>query len=119
MAAAPATRRRSYSQPLDDRHAERLYERASKRLSTADYAGAAKDLRKVIWVQEAFAPARRDLDFSQVSDNLIVNGSAFKVHNRFTAVRKLDYSSAVCAGDCRICNLCKERRGLDIQVKYH
>ena len=63
--------------------------------------------------------ARRDLDFSKVSDNLTVNGSAFMVHNKFTAVKGIDSAKPVCAGNCRSCNLCKVPRGIEIQVEYH
>ncbi len=66
--------------------------------------------------------ARRDLDFSNVSDNMTVNGSGFMVHNNFYIVekrfsRKRDRYR--CAGDCRTCKLCKVRRGINIAAKKH
>ena len=66
--------------------------------------------------------ARTDLDFSKVSDNMIVNGSDFMLHNLFQVVydrADLDKTQAICPGDCSSCNLCKERRGLIIQVLKH
>ena len=62
--------------------------------------------------------ARKDLDFSNVSTNLTVNGSGFMVHNNFVAVNELT-SKFTCKGNCRQCNLCKENNNLTIQVKIH
>ena len=63
--------------------------------------------------------ARRDLDFSGLPDNLVVNGSGFMVSNMFTATREISDQEVHCPGDCRECGLCKEARGLDIKVLYH
>ena len=68
---------------------------------------------------------RRDLDFSDVSWNLAVNGSGFRVHNEFTVVPKdvgagdLEGFDHVCGGDCRDCDACKSRNGLRIAVRRH
>lgn len=63
--------------------------------------------------------ARRDLHFKQLPKNLVIQGSGFMVHNQFTAVNTIDKRRAVCAGDCRICGLCKARSGRKIQVQLH
>ena len=64
--------------------------------------------------------SRKDLDFSKVSDNLIINGSGFMVHNEFKAVDTVPQGAPfVCGGNCRGCNLCKEKRGIRILVKMH
>lgn len=64
--------------------------------------------------------ARKDLDFSKVSDNMVVNGSNFMVHNNFKAVAEIPCNYPhQCAGDCRICNMCKIRHGVTILIKMH
>jgi len=65
--------------------------------------------------------ARKDLDFSCVSDNLTINGSGFMVHNNFYVYRNESelIDKYVCAGDCKTCNLCKTRKNLNIGVKLH
>lgn len=66
--------------------------------------------------------ARRDLDFSKVK-HMTVNGSGFLATNEFRAVaeipEKLQEGQRLCAGDCRICNLCSMARGKTMLVKYH
>jgi hypothetical protein len=62
--------------------------------------------------------ARDDLDYSQVSHNMTVNGSGFMVHNEFKAVPKVT-SKIHCQGDCRHCHICKLRRGVNIEVGIH
>lgn len=66
--------------------------------------------------------ARQDLCFNGVSDNLVVNGSSFMIHNSFTAVQK-GYGEMPeekrCAGDCRACSLCKVRGNFKIVNAYH
>lgn len=61
--------------------------------------------------------AREDLDFSQVSDNMVVNGSGFMIHNQFTATPIP--TGTTCPMNCRYCSLCKEPNGFSIEVKYH
>lgn len=64
--------------------------------------------------------ARKDLDFSKISDNMVVNGSGFCVDNEFKAVDMIPVGYPyVCSGNCRTCNLCKEKRGVKILVKMH
>lgn len=63
--------------------------------------------------------ARQDLSFDNVSTNLTVNGSGFMVHNNFIAVKVLNDSDTNCIGNCKKCNLCTTRKGLNIHVKIH
>ncbi len=63
--------------------------------------------------------ARSDLDFSETSSNLVVNGSGFMVDNEFKAVEEIDESKTKCNGDCRECDLCKNSNKKKIQVRYH
>ena len=66
--------------------------------------------------------ARRDLDFTYAPSNLTVNGSNFMVHNNFIAKTRIDFEKTrglKCKMNCRICNLCKVRRGKEIFVKFH
>jgi len=63
--------------------------------------------------------ARCDLDFTNCPDNMVVQGSGFMVHNKFSAVQSPDPDLPICPGNCRVCTLCKKRRGAEIQVKYH
>jgi hypothetical protein len=65
--------------------------------------------------------ARSDLDFSQAPNNVCFQGSGFMIHNSFTAVPKEEAAAAEvhCAGNCRLCNLCKSRAHADIKVGYH
>jgi len=63
--------------------------------------------------------ARRDLDFRDLPANVVVNGSAFPVHNTFTAVPAYTPGAIKCQGNCRRCNLCKARRGIKIEVLNH
>jgi hypothetical protein len=53
--------------------------------------------------------ARKDLDFSNVHPNLVINGSGFKVHGEFRMVMsKADKPEGygMCCGDCRKCKRC-------------
>ncbi len=64
--------------------------------------------------------ARKDLDFSKRPENMIIEGSGFMLDNMFMTVDS--YSEDVkftCPGNCRICNLCKERKKRTIEVKLH
>lgn len=63
--------------------------------------------------------ARWDLDYSQVSTNMVVIGSGFMVHNEFRAVPHSTGEHPVCPGNCRTCRLCKESRGIVIEAVYH
>jgi len=53
--------------------------------------------------------ARRDLDFSGVHSNLVVNGSGFKVHGEFRFVRdrsEIPAGYGLCRGSCKTCARC-------------
>lgn len=65
--------------------------------------------------------ARSDLQFEGLPDNLVINGSSFMVDNSFTAVPESEVreGDVVCAGDCRNCDLCKNKNGNNIKVVYH
>jgi len=63
--------------------------------------------------------ARKDLDFSNLPENLVINGSSFMVSNSFTAVKQPGPTDIVCPGNCRECSMCKSSKGLDIKVKVH
>jgi len=65
--------------------------------------------------------ARQDLEFPQGPANLVLNGSGFMLDNMFTAVdpKSLANYQVTCAGNCRICNLCKAAGKQDIKVGLH
>lgn len=70
--------------------------------------------------------ARKDLDFSNVSKFLTVNGSGFMVHNNFMPVSRNAKSSTGlieqkygCLADCNICSKCTRRGNKVITVKIH
>ena len=64
--------------------------------------------------------ARKDLNFKHMPDNVVVQGSGFKVHNTFTVVDKYTPGAYyTCPGDCRKCSLCKVRTGVTIEVEKH
>jgi len=53
--------------------------------------------------------ARKDLDFSNVHSNLVINGSGFKVHGEFRMIPKRSdrpKGYGMCCGDCRKCTRC-------------
>ena len=63
--------------------------------------------------------ARRDLEYNNIPNNLIVNGSGFVVSNSFTAVERILEEHTSCPGNCRDCDLCKQARAFEIKVLYH
>lgn len=66
--------------------------------------------------------ARQDLNFKNISRNMVVNGSSFREDNEFTAVPKdymLEPQEMFCPGDCRDCHACKNKNNLRIMCKYH
>jgi len=65
--------------------------------------------------------ARQDLEFKNLPDNLIINGSGFMVDNKIVLVEnKYLYShSNPCEMDCRNCSLCKEKKGIEIAIPIH
>ena len=64
--------------------------------------------------------SRYDLDWSEKSDNLIVNGSGWMCDNSFIAVNEFtDDMEYRCSGECDECNYCKESANRLIYVKVH
>lgn len=68
--------------------------------------------------------ARRDLDYSNISDNLVVNGSGFMVDNEFKFVPAREFGNIqpddnVCSGNCPTCDWCKVKRGKTVLIKQH
>jgi len=63
--------------------------------------------------------ARRDLRFTGLSKNMVVNGSGFMVDNMFSPVKKHTKTNYNCAGDCRGCGLCKTNSHKTIEVLLH
>lgn len=66
--------------------------------------------------------ARSDLSFKDKT--FIVNGSSWMADNEFRYIPKGEVPltsdiQAMCPGDCRTCNLCKEKLGMVIGVKQH
>ena len=82
-------------------------------------SGIAEQLKGIVKVYTY--TARKDLDFSNVSDNLTVNGSGFMVHNNFYIYRDKSelIDNFICGGDCLKCNLCKVSKKRNIAVKLH
>ena len=62
--------------------------------------------------------ARKDLDFSNVDENLAIDGSGFTVHNEFTVVTKAT-GNIICPGNCRDCHICKTRHNVKVEVINH
>ena len=62
--------------------------------------------------------ARKDLNFSNLSDNLTLTGSGFMIHNEFKSVNNVT-SRINCPGDCRTCHICKTRHNVKIEVLNH
>lgn len=63
--------------------------------------------------------ARRDLDFSKLMKVAVVQGSGFMLSNNFTLVEEPSGKHAVCAGDCRICQMCMKASKKVIEVVKH
>ena len=65
--------------------------------------------------------ARKDLDFHDLPDNLIINGSGFMLHNSFSVISKKDkdHYPIVCHGNCGSCVLCKTKSYEEIKVPIH
>lgn len=63
--------------------------------------------------------SRKDLDFSSRRDNLIINGSGFMVDNSFSVVKQFQEDDLKCLNNCRMCDLCKVKKGNDIKVLKH
>lgn len=85
-----------------------------------------EDLNKMARIASLIVPlpyvytARRDLDFSG-RGRLVVNGSGFMVDNSFNVMEKTDSEDGriMCAMNCRVCDLCKFSKGIEIYNKKH
>lgn len=86
--------------------------------STSDLVKLATVAELLPWLQFYGYTARNDIvdEVTDIPDNLTINGSGFMWHNEFRAVDEIT-GKYECAGDCRICNLCKTRRGIVIQER--
>jgi hypothetical protein len=63
--------------------------------------------------------ARDDLKFKNLPDNLVVNGTGFKVDNKINIITDKKWHKYACPGDCRYCSMCKSKNGLDIGLVLH
>lgn len=65
--------------------------------------------------------ARKDLDYSCIPDNLVVNGSGwcYGDMNMFDVVEEFTEGLLHCPADCRTCDLCKSNGSRYIEVKMH
>lgn len=65
--------------------------------------------------------ARKDLKFQDIPENLIINGSGFKVHNKIIHTTKKDLykHQYICEGNCSFCDLCKQPLGIEIAFPIH
>ena len=85
-----------------------------------DKASEIADRLKAHHVRVYCYTARRDLDYSGVSANLVVNGSGFKVHGEFKFIWNVTQKPegyGVCRGSCRTCSRCL--RGMSTCVVAH
>jgi len=53
--------------------------------------------------------ARRDLDFSHRTNNLVIQGSGFMIDNEFRIVEHFSGNRWACIGNCTECDMCKEK----------
>jgi hypothetical protein len=79
----------------------------------------AKKIKELYGIKTYTYSARKDLDFSNVS--FVINGSSWMADNEFRYIpkNKIYTGKFICPGDCKICNLCKEKRGIVIGVNHH
>ena len=61
--------------------------------------------------------ARKDLNFTGISDNLTVNGSNFMINNAF--IITTDLNKVNCPADCKKCDKCKVSKNRNIYVLKH
>ena len=76
------------------------------------------DLLKAYRIRVYGYTMRKDLDYSQVSKNMVISGSSFMIHNNFKAVPETKIKT-VCNGDCPNCKLCKVRGYKTIENRIH
>jgi hypothetical protein len=65
--------------------------------------------------------ARRDLDYSNLSTNITINGFGFMLHKLFEAQANPipTGKQKLCKGNCRVCKLCVTRKYNHVLIKYH
>lgn len=82
-------------------------------------------LKRIASVIQAIKPsimiygytARHDLVFDNLPKTLTINGSSFMISNNFSPYHK--QADVICNMDCRNCDHCKFKHGLNIAVKLH
>jgi len=62
---------------------------------------------------------RPDLDFSNMPDNVSVNGHGFMASNQINVVPEATGENYVCPGNCRNCNVCKFSGSRIIEIEEH
>lgn len=79
----------------------------------------AKILKEKYDINTYLYTARSDLTFKDT--HFVVNGSSWMADNNFKFIPKgQEYKGKyVCPGDCRTCNLCKQKLGIEIGIKQH
>jgi hypothetical protein len=99
------------------------------RVSEAGDFKGQKDLDKLERIAEMLKPlgvttycytARSDLSLKKVK-SLVVNGSDWKAHNSFTAVKEFSNhpKTVQCRGNCGPCKFCMNAKGMQIEVLNH
>ena len=64
---------------------------------------------------------RIDLNYDNLPDNLVINGSGFMIDNNFKVIDKSETNNykLICPNNCRKCNLCKNKSNKVIAVIKH
>lgn len=63
--------------------------------------------------------ARDDLNFDDLPNNMVVNGSGFMVDNKVELIENKKWQKYTCPGDCRYCTMCKTKANLNIGIVLH
>jgi len=85
-----------------------------------DKANQVAELLKPHGIKTYVYTARRDLDYSNITD-LVVNASGWELANgnTFTAVKAYSGNGIQCDCDCKKCNTCATNHGKLIEVLMH
>jgi hypothetical protein len=107
------------------------------RINESGDFGKQKDVDKISDLADLMAgdalvymyTARKDLDYSGVSDNLVIQGSGFMIHNNFQFVPKEEFdkipqllkarNTYLCGGSCLECSYCKTRGNKVVLIEEH